>query len=219
MAKQEARSGYVNEKVVQDLHLERGLTVTEIKRELGIGRKTAINLLGDKKMSRSECNDVREQYLREQAREIFDEEAMERRLDEWSEEEENELHPNCKFSVKEAAEMKWLFQNTELSANRIQEVYDIYQGSLYKLRDGELLDDLEPSKPDEIPEPTTKANLTPQKAAEVKWLARNTDWSYKQIANKYSTTRSNTCTINRERSWKDLNPRKPKWYDEDTEKQ
>lgn len=55
--------------------------------------------------------------------------------------------------------------------------------------------------------PNTK--LTKEKAAEIKWLAQNTNMCQKEIGNEYGVVRTAVSAINTERNWSYIEAKKP----------
>ncbi len=54
--------------------------------------------------------------------------------------------------------------------------------------------------------------LTEQQAGEVKWLARNTDIPYRELAKSYPISKSYISLIKTGQTWEEIDPKKPKSY-------
>jgi hypothetical protein len=54
--------------------------------------------------------------------------------------------------------------------------------------------------------------LTEDQVANVKWLAKNTDIPYRDIAKSYPISKSYISLIKTEKTWEEIDPKKPKSY-------
>jgi DNA-binding XRE family transcriptional regulator len=61
-------------------------------------------------------------------------------------------------------------------------------------------------------EKSHRAKLSKIEAAEVKWLAKNSNMTQKEIGNKYDIARNTVSYIKNEKSWETIHPVKPKQY-------
>jgi DNA-binding CsgD family transcriptional regulator len=130
--------------------------------------------------------------------------------------ESNEM---SQISNQEAAEIKWLVNNTKMLLKEVANKYSTSLSLISHIRGSRTWRHVEETKPNWY-NGKKKKRLTPnekkrkrkKRASEVKWLVNNTEIKYKDIANQYNVHEN---TIKRDvwnRSEK-VKSSKPNWYE------
>ena len=60
--------------------------------------------------------------------------------------------------------------------------------------------------------PEDHSSLDRKEAAEIKWLADHSNFTQKQIGEKYGTTKKNVSCIKHDKSWHDIEKKRPEFY-------
>jgi predicted XRE-type DNA-binding protein len=137
-----------------------------------------------------------------------------------------EDHQHSTLTDKQASEILWLTRNTELMNLTIAEEYPCTHEVVSNIRRGAGWVSVKPKKPDpdvvstlrsrhqkrvdqHRGENTRTASITNEKAAEIKWLANNTQFFQRVLAEVYDTTRGVVAAIDCGKSWSHLDPVKP----------
>jgi transcriptional regulator with XRE-family HTH domain len=110
---------------------------------------------------------------------------------------------------KEAAEIKWLARES-YRARDIAEEYGVGTGAIGPIKHGENFGDVEPQKPDPIPEGLGKGwtKMSKEKAAKVKWLGQQ-GYNHSEIGKEYGVSQNTVSRIARGEQWKGVEPEKP----------
>lgn len=110
---------------------------------------------------------------------------------------------------KEAAEIKWLAQQS-YKARDIAEEYGVGTGAISPIKHGENFGDVEPQKPDPIPDGLSKGwtHMSEEKAAEVKWLGQQ-GYKHGEVGEEYGVTQSTVSGIARGEDREGVEPMKP----------
>jgi len=113
------------------------------------------------------------------------------------------------LSEKEAAEIKWLAREN-YRARDIAEEYGVGTGAIGPIKHDENFSDVEPQKPDPIPEGLGRGwtKISKEKAAEVKWLGRQ---GYKngEVGEEYGVSQVTVSRIARGDQWQAVEPKRP----------
>jgi len=167
---------------------------------------------------------------------------------------------NKQYSEEEVAKVKWLSKNTNKKYKDIGEIYEMNKGQVGKIKNEKLWSSIEPEKPknlnwkeltesdralkgennpfygeshtEEARRKISKAakkrmfkektkqkisknnrKLSNQKIGEIKWLARNSDMTHKEISDKYNVGRSTVSRYKREINVYNIESQKPKSYE------
>lgn len=113
------------------------------------------------------------------------------------------------LSKEEAAEIKWLAREN-YRARDIAEEYGVGAGAIGPIKHDENFSDVEPQKPDPIPEGLGRGwtKISKEKAAEVKWLGRQ---GYKngEVGEEYGVSQVTVSRIARGDQWQAVEPKRP----------
>ncbi len=88
----------------------------------------------------------------------------------------------------EKSEIKWLLNNTQLPQKKISSKYDFSVSPVSDISSNpSKYEEIEPKKPDSIPEGKKQTNFLPKKeVSEIKWLSQNTNFTSRSISKKYN---------------------------------
>jgi len=113
-----------------------------------------------------------------------------------------------KLSREQAAEIKWLTENTDILHKRIAKEYPICKGTIRQINQNRVWKNVSPSKPQNnwhrsVDEDETflgnsrkqRSKITKQDAQKIKWLSLNTDRTQKNIAEDYCIRKSQVSRI------------------------
>ncbi|WP_103030018.1 GIY-YIG nuclease family protein [Salinibacter altiplanensis] len=117
----------------------------------------------------------------------------------------------------QAAKAKYVAQETDLTSRQIAKIYGASRHCIGFIKEGRTWKKVQPQRPNDFLEiveeygnaPHGNSTLSNQEAAEIKYLARNTDMTNGEIATIYGVSRGNVSVIKRGDTWKGIEPRRP----------
>lgn len=124
---------------------------------------------------------------------------------------QRERAPNARLQKEEAQEIKWLAQNTNLSQKTIASNYESIKdpANVSHIKRGKNWAGIQPKKPEKIPDGgKSRYYIKKKQAAQIKWLAENTNMSKTEIAKKLDTTRGRIRRITNGYTFEDVEPSK-----------
>jgi group I intron endonuclease len=117
----------------------------------------------------------------------------------------------------QAAKAKYLARETDLTSRQIAKIYGASRHCIGFIKEGRTWEQVQPQRPNDFFDiveeygnaPHPNSALNNKEAAEIKYLARNTDMTNRKIATIYGVSTSNVSVIKCGDTWKNLEPRRP----------
>lgn len=114
-----------------------------------------------------------------------------------------------KLSKQEAAEIKWLLENTKLKNTPIGDHYNVTSTTVWEIDDNRIHKDVQPQQPDKTPNGEKHEPNLKELVPEIKWYLENTNLPQKEIGNKFGFCRKTISSINCEKRYPNLKPSEP----------
>lgn len=129
-----------------------------------------------------------------------------------------EYSPGGKSSLnkKQAGEIRWLADHSNLTQKKIGKKYDITKKGVSHIKHEKSWNDIEKRRPSFYNgrklDRTGNVNkeYSDEEVAKVKWLSKNTNKKYEDIGNIFGMNKGQVGKIKNEKVWSYIEPRKPK---------
>jgi group I intron endonuclease len=121
---------------------------------------------------------------------------------------------NTKITNKQAGEIKWLVENTNMTYGQISSHYPVSKNIPKDIKHGKSWVHVESQKPKHLTKYQMKRvdkhkTISDQNASEIKWLATESDMTQEEIADMYSVSGTTVYDLKQERSRSCIKPVKP----------
>lgn len=110
--------------------------------------------------------------------------------------------------IREAKEIKWLFQNTNMYPTDIAKKYEVEIGTVKNIGNEKTRKDICTKEPKWFEEGII-LNERKRKVASIKWELNNSQKSHQQISKEYDISSGMVSHIKTEKNWSSVSPKKP----------
>ena len=130
-----------------------------------------------------------------------------------------EKNQRNKLTVDQVATIKWLYENTKVTQTALAERCEVKPVTVHAITSNKNWTHVDPKKPNEELIEWAKQNgirwdgptkLTKEQAGEVKWLAKNSDLTHKEIGSLYEVNESLVSRIRNEKRHGEVKAKQPK---------